>query len=118
MDTKISYADQRVKQIIHDCFPEYKGRKIRLTDHMPSNISSWWDGGTRTYFVFYQPSTRKTFQVHSNHPYFEASQPSSFNPDLLQDDVLLISHTIFCGKDIGITIHVKPNQLKLLGGIE
>jgi len=114
MDQKISYADHRVKQIIQDCFPNYKGRKIRLSDHIPSQLNSWWDEGSRTYYTFYQPSTRKVFQVHSNHPLFEANQPRELHEEAIPEDVLLISHHIFCGKDAGIIIHVKPDQTKLL----
>jgi hypothetical protein len=114
MENRISYADKRVKQIIQDCFPNYRGRKVRLTNHIPTNLNSWWDGGSRTYYAFYQPSSRKVFQVHSNHPFFEANQPRDLNQESIPDDVLLISHHIFCGKDCGIEIHIKPNQTNLL----
>ena len=114
MDQKISYADRRVKQIINACFPDYRGRKVSITNHIPSNLDSWWDGDTRTYYAFYQPSTCKVFQVHSNHPFFEPNQPTKLNEEVMPKDVLLISHTFFCGKDIGIRIHVKPDQTKLL----
>ena len=109
---KISYADPRIKQTIQDCFPAYKGRKVRVSNYIPTSLDSWWDGGSRDYYVFYQPSTRKTFSVHSNHPFFESTQPRNLNE--LPEDVLLVRHSIFCGKDIGITIHIKPDQTKLL----
>jgi len=113
-DKKISYADPKVKRIIQDCFPDYRGHKVRVTNYIPLNLNSWWDGGSRTYYTFYQPSTHKTFQVHSNHPFFEANQPRVLNQESIPEDVLLISHHIFCGKDCGIEIHIKPDQTKLL----
>ena len=111
---KISYADPRIKEIINACFPDYRGRKVRVTNYIPSRLDSWWDGGSRDYFVFYQPQTRKVFHVHSNHPIFEPNQPKTVNPEAIPEDVLLVKHTIFCGRDIGITIHVKQEQMKLL----
>jgi len=111
---KISYADPRIKQTMQDCFPDYRGRTVRVSNHIPSSLNSWWDGGSRDYYVFYQPSTRKTFQVHSNHPFFEANQPRQLNEQALPENVILVRHSISCGKDIGITIHIKPDQTKLL----
>lgn len=115
METKkISYADPRVKQIIQDCFPSYRGRKVKVDNYIPQNLNSWWDGGSRDYYVFYQPSTRKVFQVHSNHPFFESNQPRNLNCETFPEDVILVEHSIFCGKDVGIHIHVKESQMKLL----
>ena len=113
-EIKISYADKRVKQIITDCYPTYKGRKVRLSTYMPKQIDSYWDEGSRDYFVWYQPTTRKSFPVHSNHPGFERNQPRNINPELIPEDVMLVEHSIFCGKDVGITIHINPEQKNLL----
>ncbi len=113
-EIRISYADPRVKRVIQDCFPAYRGRKVRLSTYIPKQIDSYWDGGSRDYFCWYQPTTRKIFHVHSNHPFFEANQPRVINEETIPEDVLLVEHSIFCGKDVGITIHVKPDQTKLL----
>jgi hypothetical protein len=111
---KISYSDPRVKQVVQDCFPDYKGRKFRISNYIPSSLDSYWNEGSRNYFVFYQPSTRKAFQVHSNHPFYEANQPRQLNEQSLPEDVILVERSIFYGKEIGITLHIKPDQTKLL----
>lgn len=114
MNIKASITNQLVRQIIKRCYPNYKGRKISISDNMPSRVSSYWDGGSRTYYKFYQPSTDKLIDVGSNHPWFESHKPSEFNKDLLPDSVVLVAHTIFCGKDLGITIYCKqPNLLQI-----
>ncbi len=113
-DLKISYTDARVKRIIADCFPSYRGRKVRLSTHIPKELRSYWDGGTKDSFCWYQPATRKVFHVHSNHPVFERNQPSVVNPETIPEDVMLVEHSIFCGKDVGITIHINPEQVNLL----
>ncbi len=113
-ENKISYADPRVKRIVNDCYPTYRGRKVRVSIGIPKNVDSYWDGGSKDSYTFYQPSTRKTFHVHTNHPFFEANQPRTINAETVPEDVLLIEHSIFCGKDIGITIHIPENRMELL----
>src|SRR5438128_1670670 len=46
-------GDALVKRIASAAFPEYKGRqfKIRVATHS-LNCASYWDGGSRSYFVF------------------------------------------------------------------
>lgn len=114
MENKISYADPKIKRIIQDCYPAYRGRKVRLSNYIPSQLHSYWDEGSRDYYCFYQPSTRKVFHVHSNHPFYEANQPRELNQESMPEDVLLIRHTISRGKDIGITIHIPESKQNLL----
>ena len=51
----------------------YSGRKFKISSSIPSRLDSYWDGGSRDYFYFYQPATGEILQVGSNHPVFEAS---------------------------------------------
>lgn len=99
----------KVENIISACYPEYKGNKVKISTNIPSNLDSYWDGGSRDYFVFYQLSTGNTIDVHSNHPFFEAGQPRELGK--LPQGILLVEHTIFCGKDLGITIYANEVDL-------
>jgi len=105
--------NKEVKQIAAVAFPEYKGRKFRVDVKIPTSLESYWGEGSRNYFVFVELDTKKTFLVHSNHPAFEANQPSKLNPQHLPSNVVVVEHSIFCGKDSGITIHCKPEQLSM-----
>ena len=106
---KISKSIPVIKQLIADCYPNYKGRTISLSTSVPRRIDSYWDGGSRRYYVFYHVASRKIINVHSNHPAFEPNQPREF--DKLPPGVVLVRHYIFCGKDVGITIFVEPEEI-------
>jgi hypothetical protein len=45
--------EKTVRQIISAAYPDYKGKKVSLhPTENPINVKSYWDGGTRSYFVF------------------------------------------------------------------
>ena len=94
-----------VKEILNRTFPEYKGRKFKLTNYIPSQLNSYWDGGTRHEYVFYNLATKQSHHVATNHPFFESSNPRDTPADLPKN-VIIVEHHLFCGKDLGITFHV------------
>ena len=87
----------------------YSGRTFKISSRIPSRLDSYWDGGSRDYFYFYQPATGEILPVGSNHPVFEADQPRVLKR--LPEDLILIEHSIFCGKDTGLTFYVNPENL-------
>lgn len=87
----------------------YSGRTFKISSRIPSRLDSYWDGGSRDYYYFYQPSTGKIMPVGSNHPVFEANQSRELKR--LPEDLILIEHSIFCGKDAGLTFYVNPENL-------
>lgn len=99
-----------VQSIVKACYPEYTGRKVSIqpANRAPRELRSYWDEGSRSYYCFYNLDTREVLQVHSNHPFFEANQPSQLRE--LPAHIVLVSHSIFCGKDCGITLygHLAP----------
>jgi hypothetical protein len=105
--------DSTTQAIVNAAFPSYNGRKFRMeiANH-PLNVKSYWDGGSRDYFTFVNLATRET-----------ASMPaqSAFDPQIAGADAVnlpagfvCVEHSIFCGKDGGITIHVQPDNAPLL----
>jgi len=97
------------RKITAVCFPNYTGKKFSVSTDVPSRIDSYWDGGSRTYYVFYDMTDGKTFNVGSNHPFFEPNKPRELSG--LPQGTVLVAHSIFCGKDMGITIYVNPADL-------
>jgi hypothetical protein len=98
-----------VAELVRAAFPNYTGRKFRLevSDH-PINLASYWDGGSRDYFVLISLATLRHVDIPAQ---------SAFDPQVrgldkvtLPDGVACIEHSIFCGKDSGITIHVSPSN--------
>lgn len=90
----------------------YHGRKVKISDKVPTSLDSYWDGGSRDTYCFYAILTGDVLQVESNHPMFEPDKPRKLRE--LPEGILLIEHSIFCGKDLGITIYSKHNLNLLL----
>jgi len=109
MDYHIDKPDETIQKIVKATYPDYRGRKFRLSTSIPSRLDSYWSGGSRSYYAFYELATGKTFSVSSNHPLFEKHNPRDL--DGLPDGIVLVKHSIFCGKDMGITIYANPAQL-------
>ena len=105
----IEKPDNKLKEIVGTAFPDYKGRKFSISTAVPNRVDSFWDGGSRTYYVFYELATRKAFSVQSNNPTYERGNPNYI--DKLPRGILLIAHKIFCGKDMGITIYANSEDL-------
>jgi len=105
----VDKIDSTMQSIIAACFPDYKGKKVKISTMVPNRISSYWDGGSRTYYAFYSLVNGMTFEVESNHPIFEAGKPNHL--EKLPERVLLVAHSIFCGKDMGITIYANTSDL-------
>lgn len=77
---QVSRANPAVKMLLAASYPEYRGRKIRVTPFVgPMRLDSYWDEGSRTYFVFVDISTGRSINVHSNHPIYERGQPNLVN---------------------------------------
>ncbi|MGW8177472.1 MAG: hypothetical protein ACWGQW_01560 [bacterium] len=105
----IDKPDETIRKIIAATFPSYRGKKIKLSTDVPSRLDSYWDGGSRDYFGFYQLSTGTTYDVDSNHPFFESNRPRHL--EKLPPGIVLVKHSIFCGKDMGITIYANNDDL-------
>jgi hypothetical protein len=107
---QVSINDPLIRRILKATYPAYRGRKIRIVpQRYPLNCKSYWEGGSRDYFAFVRLDT---FAV--------ASMPaqSAFDKDIrgaesvtLPSGVICVEHSIFCGKDVGIRIHVNPENL-------
>lgn len=99
----IEKPDETIRTIVNNTFPSYSGRKFKISTEVPSRIDSYWEGGSRTSYVFYELATRKCLDVHTNHPLFERGQPNYL--EKLPEGVVLVAHHIFQDKDMGITIY-------------
>jgi len=100
-------ADPTIRAIKHAV--GYSGYRVRLSTEVPKELRSYWSGGSRDFFLLYGLETGKVFQLPSNHPFFEPSAPSSLRE--LKQGVALIKRTYFQGKDLGITIYARAEDL-------
>lgn len=105
----IEKPDTLISQILSASFPEYNGRKIKLSTDIPKTLENYWDGGSKSDYVFVQLSTMKAITVPTYHNMFEPKKAPEI--DALPAGVVLVEHAIFCGKDSGITIHANAMDL-------
>ena len=107
-------ADKFIKGLVSKAYPNYTGRKFRLTvAERPINCTSYWDGGSRDYFVFANLSTGEVSSQVPAQSAFDRSL-SGCEAIHLPEGFVCLEHSIFCGRDTGITIHVHPNNMARL----
>ena len=106
----VSINDPLIRRILKVTYPGYRGRKIRIVPQRhPLDCKSYWEGGSRDYFVFVRLDTFAVAPMPAQ---------SAFDRDIrgaesvtLPPGVICVEHSIFCGKDVGIRIHVNPENL-------
>jgi hypothetical protein len=111
---KLSITDSLVKRILQATYPSYRGRKITLVaQSYPLNVKSYWDGGSRSFFMFLRLDTFQAVAMPAQSAY--DAQGRGADSVTLPEGIACVEHCIFCGKDTGIRIHVNPaNITKLL----
>lgn len=109
MDYYIDKIEGDIKDMIQTCFPSYRGKKVSLSTMIPTRLDSYWDGGSKRSYVFYELATKKTYNVASNHPMFDKGAPNKL--DKLPKGIVIVSHSYFCGKDMGIEIYVNADDM-------
>jgi len=105
-------SDELMKSVARIAYPDYNGRKYRVvTQTYPLDVRSYWEGGSRNYFVFVDMRQYPTVKV------LPVPQQSMFdrqieNADraMLPDGFVCVEHVIFCGHDLGLVFHVTPND--------
>lgn len=110
MNNTIYTSDTEVIALGRKAFPDYNGKKFCVKISAgPYNCASYWDGGSRTYFRFIRLADGA---ITSQMP-----QQSAFGKKLegiervmLPVGMALVAHAYFCGKDMGLTIYVHPDN--------
>lgn len=65
-------ATKDVKEIVHKVFPNFKGRDVTVQPFRgPYNLNSYWDGGCRRWYAFYDLITKREWHVPDSHPFFD-----------------------------------------------
>jgi hypothetical protein len=96
--TKAPKTSKLARQIALACYPEYKGRKIKVVSRETYYMENMWGGGSRNFAVAYD------FATGNRSAALEVVGPEVKIPA----GVAVVEHAYFCGKDCGITIYVNP----------
>ena len=106
----------QLKRIAKCAYPDYKGKKFSLIFGKPSDLSSYWDGGSRNYYVLYDLDTQRVQAMPSSHPAFEPAraQLASAVGQRIQDlpQVIVVERSYSCGRDCGIRFHADASRVQ------
>jgi hypothetical protein len=92
-----------LKQIAKACYPEYKGRKFHYCEQREYQMTDYWSEGSRNYAIAYEVSTGKSgLPSDMVHNPMNGGAHARFE---IPHGVVIVEHSIFCGKDCGITIY-------------
>lgn len=114
---KLSKANPVVKRILAASFPQWRGRKVKaeLTDR-PVYIDTVGGGGSYDRAVAIQISEGRSAEFPNVSPYSSEYTRQIQEGVDLPPGVLLVVHSMFMGKDAGITIYAAPETAPALGG--
>jgi hypothetical protein len=111
-------TDKLVQHIAKVAFPDYNGKKYKIkvaTEPVNIRHNAYQSGGSRTLYNFVRMDTMKAYgELPFQHPVFDTPIENATSIDLVPG-LMCVEHHHFCGKDMGITIKVHPdNAPKLL----
>jgi len=93
---------KELKDLAKKAFPNYKGRKFYFKTEPQStsfNLTSYWDEGSREYYVMYQNSEFSPVPQNGT-PYDKAE----YRDSVLPIDTIIFNRTVFQGRECGITV--------------
>jgi len=98
-----------VQEIAKLAFPDYTGKKFKVSAFSgPMDLTSYWDGGSRSYYAIVNLSTNKVKSVPENG---SMQTRKSFRITKLPPNFAVVENSIFMGKDSGITIHINTENI-------
>lgn len=110
---KVSRTDPIVRRIIEATFPDYPGRKVFIVPRtIPLDVRSYWCGGSRSYFTFYDLRDGRTMAMPPQSA-FDKEVPGA-DSVTVPENFVCVEHVYFCGKDLGLRIYVNPKNLAAL----
>lgn len=102
---KLSKANPAVKALLAATFPAYKGRKV--VAEIATSVTLWdtnYSGGTRNVYHFITPDHQERLTVPA--PWVNRAEGAVVP---LSAGLVVVEHSMFCGRDCGITVHVHPD---------
>lgn len=109
----VSRSDPRIRAIINATFPDYRGRKVRLAPwSAPLHLDLSWSGGTRDRVALIDLHRGRIGHLTVPSPW----SAGAADPVDAPAGSILVVHSIFCGRDAGLTIYLRPFALAALDG--
>lgn len=103
-----------VQSIVRAAYPNYTGRKFSFETRETVDVRSNWDGGSRDYYVLLQilpDGSIKTAEIPQMSAFDRQYQGADDVRTDMVPNLVIVRHSIFCGKDMGITMIVHPTMM-------
>ena len=107
MSETVKVRKAAVWDIVKRIFPDYKGRKfwIKYSNTVAFHNTNWC-GGTRSYFGGIRLDTGKVRSWENMPaPWNNPIEGQTFE---LLEDVAIVEHRYYCGRDCGIIVYLHP----------
>ena len=96
-----------VRALASAAFPSYAGRKFDFqANETVSLTGGFWDGGSKSTYVAIDLATKR---VSPSRDLYHVSSEGAPTVSL-QPGTAIVEHRVFCGKDMGITFHIHPED--------
>lgn len=101
--TRVKLTRKECKPLLDRSFPNYNGRKFSLVvaDRLTLSDTNW-GGGTRNSYAFIREDGA-ALELVAPAPWRNPVEGETFT---IPDNVIVVEHTVFCGKDLGIRFYV------------
>ena len=108
MNRQMKVKKAQVKDILKATFPEYRGRtfKVEFAPTITFHDTNWGGGTKNTYAII--GSDGRTARLSVPAPWINPVEGKTVE---MPTNALVVKHTVFCGKDLGITIYASPVHL-------
>ena len=101
---------EEAKRLFKVAFPSYAGRKFKIRAVSGSvNMRSSWGGGSRDYFKVVS-FCGETFEMPAQSMFDQKVEGS--DAFMIPEGMAVVQHSIFNGKDMGLTIIVPEQRVK------
>lgn len=102
--------------IAKKCYPDYRGRKFRINQKGSVTFyNTNWGGGTRNSYAGVNYQNGKYEPLADFSPWYNPAEGKTI---AIPQGYAVIEHSIFCGKDCGLTIHLcnRDTPTQITGG--
>ena len=113
-EIQVSRKDRGIDTIIRKTFPNYSGRRIKISpQRYPLDTTSYWSGGSRSYYAAIDLKTLNVLNVPQNGTPFDGV-PIAPNGVTIPLNFAIVEHRYSGANPQTIIIHVNPGELPKL----
>lgn len=105
---------QDVADLVKVAYPDYTGRKYQVQTATKYHLSNYWSEGSINFakLARYENGWKVLDAPESTKDPFNKVAHATID---IPKNGLVVEHSIFCGKDLGITVYIHPESLFITG---